>query len=115
MKRTSFTLCALVMLGLIGCHSAYIQADITNATPSPITLVELDYPSASFGVGSLAPGATYHYRFQIIGSGATKVIWTDASQHEHTVAGPSLHEKQEGPLAVRITGDSAEWTNHLQH
>jgi hypothetical protein len=115
MKRFRFSLCALPLIALTGCHSAYIQTDITNATTSPITLVELDYPSASFGVGSLAPGATYHYRFQIIGSGDTKVLWTDAASHEHTVKGPALHEKQEGPLSVRITGDSAEWTAHLQH
>jgi hypothetical protein len=115
MKQALAVVCAVATLGLSGCHSAYVQASITNATASPITLVELDYPSASFGTGSLAPGATYHYRFQMIGSGDAKVIWTDAAQHEHTVKGPALHEKQEGTLAVKISGDSAEWTTHLQH
>ena len=102
-------------LALTGCHSAYVQADIINTTASPIKLVELDYPSASFGVETLAPGAKYHYRFQMIGSGDSKIIWTDAEKHEHTVKGPALHEKQEGSLTVKITDNSAEWSTNLQH
>jgi hypothetical protein len=115
MKQVFAVICAAATFGLSGCHSAYVQASIINATTSPITLVELDYPSASFGTGSLAPGATYRYRFQMIGSGDAKVLWTDAAQHEHTVKGPALHERQEGTLTVRITGASADWTTHLQH
>ena len=38
-----------VALTLTGCHSPYVEATISNRTPSPITLIEVDYPSASFG------------------------------------------------------------------
>ena len=38
-----FSMCA-------GCHSSYVEATLQNHTAQPISLVELDYPSASFGV-----------------------------------------------------------------
>jgi hypothetical protein len=76
--------------------------------------VEVDYPSASFGVESLGAGAVYHYRFKILGDGATKVIWTDAARKEHTVSGPVLKEGQQGGLTVRIEGGTAVWKTALQ-
>jgi hypothetical protein len=97
-----------------GCHSAYIEADITNTTATPLTLVELDYPSASFGTETLAAGATYHYRFKILGSGPTKILWTDAARHDHTVPGPTLNEGQQGTLLVTITPTTADWQTHLK-
>jgi len=99
-----------------GCHSRYITATITNNTDGPLSPVELDYPSASFGKASLAAGATYSYRFKIIGSGPTSVIWTDAEHHDHKAAGPELHEDDEGSLAVTIgPTDKSAWDLRLIH
>ena len=103
----------MVLVGVSGCHSAYVEADIKNATASPVKLVEVDYPSASFGKEVLAAGETYHYRFKILGNGDTRVLWTDATQHEHSVKGPALREGQEGPLVVTIGDDTAQWSLHL--
>jgi hypothetical protein len=103
-----------ICLATTGCKSKYVEADVMNAGPAPVSLVEVDYPSASFGVESLAPAARYHYRFKILGSGATKVIWTDAGRKEHTVAGPALDEGQEGTLVITLNGDSAAWTKDLR-
>ncbi len=105
----------LTMLPLAGCHSAYIQADVKNATGQSVSVVEVDYPSASFGVQSLPDGATYHYRFKVLGSGATKVSWTDAAHHDHTANGPSLAEGQEGKLTVTLRPQEASWDLQLQH
>jgi len=100
---------ALTLLGSVGCRSAYVEADVKNTSGAPVSLVEVDYPSASFGVESLAAGATYHYRFKILGEGATKIVWTDATRKEHSVAGPRLQEGQQGTLTVTIAGGSAVW------
>ena len=113
LRIKSFAVLAL-LAAATGCHSAYVSADITNTTPTPITLVELDYPSASFGTGTLGPGATYHYRFKILGSGPTKILWTDATRHDHTVAGPHLNEGQEGSLTVAITPTTATFSSNLK-
>jgi hypothetical protein len=109
---TALALTALA--ALTGCHSHYVSIDIHNTTAAPITLVEVDYPTASFGVDTLAAGATYHYRFKILGDGPTKLLWTDAAQQQHTVAGPSLNEGQEGTLTATITPTTATWTTHLK-
>jgi hypothetical protein len=113
-ELTRYGLLGLTLAALTGCHSHYVSIDIHNTTPTPITLVEVDYPSASFGVDTLAAGATYHYRFKILGDGPTKLLWTDAAQQQHTVAGPSLNEGQEGTLTAAITATTATWQSSLR-
>jgi hypothetical protein len=102
-------------LTLTGCHSAHIEATISNRTPEPISLVELDYPSASFGAQALAPGADFHYRFKVLGSGPTTLLWTDASHHDHKSSGPTFHENDEGALTVAITATAPTWSFEPLH
>ena len=104
-------LAAVVLVG--GCKSPYVNATVKNDTGAEVTLVEVDYPSASFGRDVLAAGATYPYRFKIIGSGATKVSWTDAERKQHTANGPELHEGQQGLLEITITPTGAQWNQQL--
>src|ERR1700722_17963473 len=68
-----------VALAATGCHSAYIQSTVLNETAQPISLIEVDYPSASFGLQRLDPGQSFPYRFKVLGSGPLKLIYTDAS------------------------------------
>ena len=96
-------------LGLAGCHSAYVNAVVENRTPQPISLVELDYPSASFGTQTLAPGANYAYRFKVLGTGATKLLWTDAAHKEQKSDGPELKEGDEGSLVVVVGAGGVKW------
>ncbi len=93
-----------------GCHSAYIEATVKNTTSESISPFEVDYPSASFGRTALAPGASYTYRFKVLGDGATKVLWTDAKHVDHTGSGPALAEGDEGTLSVALGTTSAQWT-----
>ena len=89
-------LAAVLTLG--GCHSAYIAATIANRIASgPLSLIELDYPSASFGTQTLAPGQDFHYRFKVLGSGPTRILWTDAAYQDHKNPGPTLHEGDRAP------------------
>ncbi len=111
--------CVLSFAGLVatvaftGCHSAFVQATVANHSGHAVHLFEVDYPSASFGGGELADGGSFRSRFKILGSGATKVIWTDDAEREHTVKGPDLHEGEEGTLAVTITPAGASWDAQL--
>lgn len=113
-RRTALAALTLAALALTGCHSHYISMDVRNASTQPITLIELDYPSASFGVDTLAAGATYHYRFKILGDGPTKLLWTDSTQHNRTSSGPHLSEGQEGTLSATIDGPTATWQSNLR-
>jgi hypothetical protein len=103
-----------VTLTLAGCHSAHIDATISNRSGGPLTLIEVDYPSASFGTQTLAPGADFRYRFKVLGSGPTTVQWTDAANHDHKSTGPTLHENDEGGLTMIFdnAGDVI-WTEQL--
>jgi hypothetical protein len=96
-----------------GCRSPYVNATVTNDTGAAVTLVEVDYPSASFGRESLAAGAVYPYRFKVLGSGVMKVSWTDAARKEHAATGPDLHEGQQGQLAITLTPTGAQWSPQL--
>jgi len=108
--RTSLTLALLgSLLAAGGCHSPYVAATVHNGTDQPLQLIEVDYPSASFGTENLAPGADFHYRFKVQGSGGTKLTYTDIAHHDHTSSGPSLHEGAEGQLVIVITPTGAAW------
>jgi hypothetical protein len=87
-------------LALSGCHSAFIDATISNHTNQPLSLIEVDYPSASFGTQTLAPGQDFHYRFKVLGNGPTTLLWTDQSHHDRKIYGPGLREGDEGRLAI---------------
>ena len=93
-----------------GCHSSFVDATLQNRTSAPITLVELDYPSASFGTQTLGPGQDFRYRFKVLGSGKVQLLYTDSDQHEHSTPGPPLSEGDEGPLTATITPKGVTWT-----
>ena len=107
-----FPLAASLLL-VTGCHSAYIDSTLSNHTAQPISLVELDYPSASFGTQTLAPGADFHYRFKVLGAGNLKFIYTDPARTEHDIPGPALHDGDEGTLTVSLTPTGVAWSSHL--
>ncbi len=65
-------------------------------------LLEVDYPSASFGTDSIAAGADFHYRFQVLGSGPVKVQYTAADGSPVQSTGPALAERQEGQLEIDL-------------
>ena len=103
-----------VALGLAGCHSAFVDAVVRNRTAEPVTLVEVDYPSASFGTQTLAPGADFHYRFKVLGSGKVKLLWTDTKHVEQHSDGPELDEGDEGPLAVTLGAAGVAWDSKVK-
>ena len=107
----------LVFLSLVlfaGCRSAFVSTTITNNSAGRVTLIEVDYPSASFGVGALAPGAQYHYRFKIQGGGPIKIQFTDASGKSHTATGPDLQQGEQGSLQIDIDASgNISWIPNL--
>ena len=99
----------LAILLVAGCHSAFIDATVRNEGTRTISLVQVEYPSASFGTQSISPGQDFHYRFKVLGSGSLKITYTDASQQEHKATGPALNEGNEGTLAILVADDGVHW------
>ncbi|HEV2486383.1 MAG TPA: hypothetical protein VGT08_12695 [Terracidiphilus sp.] len=102
--RIRFALQAVILLlALIvatGCRSYHVEIMVQNRTGTAIQLLEVDYPSASFGADSLAAGAVFHYRIQIQGTGTLKVQYTAADGHHEQISGPTLSEHQQGSLQI---------------
>jgi hypothetical protein len=96
------------LIAFTGCHSPYVTAIVINRTTQPIQL-EVDYPSASFGTQALAPGAVFHYRFKVLGSGNLKLLYTDSAHQDHKADGPFLKEGAEGPLTIIIMDNRVLW------
>ncbi len=97
-----------------GCHSYHIEATVQNHTGQPITLLEVAYPSASFGANSLATNASFHYRFQVRGNGPLSVQYTAGNGHQVQINGPQFYERQQGALDIVLLPDGkAEFHPHL--
>ena len=111
-------LCSFLLLGsfcLTGCKSAFIHAVTLNETGVPITVLEVDYPSASYGANALPVGGKYICGFKIQGSGGTTVTWIDPNHQTHTFKGPQLHQGQGGTITVHLEPNAVNWDLTLLH
>jgi hypothetical protein len=115
--RAALIVClGCLCLGVAACRSAFIEATIRNDGDAPLRLLEVDYPSASFGAQSLAAHAVYHYRFKVQGSGAVTLSYAGAEGRTVTATGPILDEGQQGGLVIVIDGaGKVTWTENLAH
>jgi hypothetical protein len=99
-------LSSVALLSVSGCHSYRINVEVENRTGAAIELLEVDYPSASFGLDKFASGGDYHYGFQVRGDGPVKVQYTEAaSQRVRQMTGPEIFERQEGQLEIVLLPD----------
>ena len=97
-----------------GCHSYHVETTVENRTGGTIQLLEVDYPSASYGADSLAAGGIFHYRIQLRGNGPLKVQYTAGDGRQTQIDGPTLAERQEGRLRiVLLPGGKAEFHPEL--
>jgi hypothetical protein len=91
---------AAALLFTTGCKSPHVDVSVENHTGAEIKLLEVDYPSASFGADKLAAGATMHYSIALQGDGAVKVQYTVPGQKQPQIDGPALSEGQAGKLQI---------------
>lgn len=91
---------ASLLIGAAGCHSYHIDMTVENRTGGAIQLLEMDYPSASFGADSLAADAVFRYRIQVRGNGPLKVEYTGSDGRQAQITGPTLAERQQGRMQI---------------
>ena len=117
LRKLSVQLTALLVLAAIaGCRSYHVEITVENRTGAAIQLLEVDYPSASFGADALASGGHLSYRIQVRGNGQIKVQYKAAGGAQQQISGPSLSEKDEGRLeVVLLPGGKAEFTPQISH
>lgn len=103
-----------VLAPAAGCHSYHIDTTVNNRTGGTVKLLEVDYPSASFGKDSLAAGDNFHYRIQLRGEGPLKVQYTASDGSPAQIEGPAVAEGQEGRLEIALLpGGKAEFHSEL--
>lgn len=109
-----FTLLVPALLVASGCHSYQVETTVENRTGQTIQLLEVEYPSATFGANSMVAGETLHYRIQLRDSGPLKVRYTGVNGQAAQVQGPVVAERQEGRLQiVLLPGGRAEFHPEL--
>lgn len=113
-KAPAIVLSSLLVCA-VGCHSYHVETTVENRTGTTVRLLEVDYPTASFGTENLASGADFHYRFQVRGSGPVKLELTlPGAQQPIEINGPTLAERQEGQLEIVLEpGGKAEFHPRL--
>lgn len=103
------------ILLMAGCRSPYVQTTVLNSGNTELHNIEVDYPSASFGISSLAPGQAFHYRFQVRDAGRIKVQFFDSAERQHSGTGPYAAEGQRGTLSITLDGSGKNvWAANLQ-
>jgi len=113
--RGFLELAALASLVLVlGCRSKLVEVRVVNSGTTDLHNIEVDYPSASFGMSNLAPGATYIYRIQLQDAGRMKVEFSDSKEQPHSGRGPYAAQGQQGTLTLTLdaTGKN-QWVMHL--
>ncbi len=115
MSRKFLTIGILAALGFTAaCRSPHVDISVENRTGVDVRLLEVDYPSASFGDDSLAAGATMHYKVQLQDKGAIKVQYTAPDHKQPQATGPEISEGQYGKLEiVLLPGGKAEFHPEL--
>lgn len=101
-KARLWTLLLTPLLLAASCQSYIVHVTVANRTGGVINLLEVDYPSASFGVDTLPAGAVYRYRLQLQDSGPIKVQYTAGEKQQYQSTGPTVHEKQQGEIEIDL-------------
>jgi len=109
-----FMIPLLFLAAITGCRSYHVEIKVANRTGAAIQLLEVDYPSASFGADTLPSEGAMTYRIQVRGTGPVKVQYKSAEGAQQQITGPSLAERDEGRLEiVLLPGGKAEFTPQL--
>lgn len=99
---SALSACALL---ICACHSYHIETTVKNNSGGAISLLEVDYPTASFGADAVTANGQFHHRIQTRGSGQLKVQYTNASGKQVQITGPTLYEGQEGRIEIDLLGN----------
>jgi hypothetical protein len=106
-EKSLLTAVAALLLAACGCRSHVIHVRLTNTSSQTVSVVIVDYPKATFGVNSLAPGRAFQYTIKPTESGPVKVQFLDTRGTNHSFSGPTIQKGQEGNIEIKITQESA--------
>ena len=116
MRRAVPALLAVALLALpfAGCRSTMVDVTIENHSGQNVHLLEVEYPSASFGANDLADGGHLRAHVQLRGTGLMKLQYEAPGSKTVHIDGPDLSEGQSGQLTViLLPAGTASFTPRL--
>lgn len=81
---------------------------IQNNAQTPLRNVELDYPGAAFGTGTIAPGGSYWYHIKPTGDGELTLSFEQENGKTIKQKGPAVHAGATGRMIIIMEQDSAK-------
>jgi hypothetical protein len=105
--KTRILLALFLLFGVIGCRSHVIKVTVTNASNQTLSNIIVDYPGATFGIASLAPGKTFPYAIKPYETGFIKIQFTNAQGTIQTYTGTKVSKGDEGSIDVQLTHEGA--------
>ena len=106
----------LLLLLLTACSTSHvIKVNVINSSPDKLSNIIIDYPSATFGIPSLAAGKNFHYVIKVTENGALKIEFTDAQGKVKRFPGPDVRKDDEGTMEIMLTQDAALADVKLEH
>ena len=112
-QHSHFIAALLLFTLLAGCRAHVVKVNLINTSSEPVKTIIVDYPTATFGKDTLAPGATFSYAIKPLETGMLKVQFTDAKGSIHNYTGTTLHKNDDGVIDVNINQSSAVVTSKL--
>ena len=108
MKSFRFASTLLFVIAMAGCRAHVVKISLTNTSTGPIKTIIVDYPTATFGKDTLAPGETYFSLIKPVDKGPITVRFTDAQGGSHTYESISLEQGDDGSVDIKLTQASGE-------
>jgi hypothetical protein len=108
MKTARVCFALLLFAFLAGCRAHVVKITLTNTSAQPIKTIIVDYPSATFGKDTLAPGETYFSLIKPVDQGPIKIRFTDAQGTNHAYQSISLQQGDDGSVNIKLTQTSAD-------
>lgn len=107
--RQQIAVCSLLVciaFSTLACHSRGIDITIENHTRTPMKNVEVDYPGAAFGTGSISPGASYGYHIKPLGTGEVTLSFEQENGKTFKQTGPTVHAGDAGEMILTLDQDA---------
>jgi hypothetical protein len=108
MKSLRFAVALVFVISMAGCRAHVVKISLTNTSHEPIKTIIVDYPDATFGKDTLAPGETYFSLVKAVDHGPIKVRFIDAQGGNHAYESISLQQGDDGWVNIKLTQTSAE-------
>ena len=115
LRISIYLLAALAMAMALGCRSHGIDVTIQNNAKVPLRNVELDYPGASFGTGSILPGASYWYHIKPTADGEITLSFEEENGKAFRQKEPVVHAGEDGRMIIIVDQNSSgQWSLRVE-